>query len=40
MAQQMGGDSDLAAQNILITTVASIFTIFMWVSLFSHLKLI
>ncbi|MDR1060447.1 MAG: AEC family transporter, partial [Clostridiales bacterium] len=39
MAQQMGGDSDLAAQNILITTVASIFTIFMWVSLFSHLKL-
>jgi predicted permease len=37
MAQQMGGDGDLAAQNILITTVASVFTIFMWVSLFSAL---
>jgi predicted permease len=40
MAQQMGGDSELAAQNILITTAASVLTIFMWVSLFSHLKLI
>ncbi|MDR3121827.1 MAG: AEC family transporter [Clostridiales bacterium] len=36
MAQQMGGDSELAGQNLLITTVASVFTIFLWVSVLNH----
>jgi predicted permease len=40
MAQQMGGDSELAGQNLLITTVFSIFTIFIWVSLLNYFSFI
>ena len=40
MSQQMGADSDLAGQNLLITTVFSILTIFMWVSLLNRLAFI
>ena len=40
MAHQMGGDSEFAGQTVLLTTVASVFTIFMWVSAFNYLGLI
>jgi predicted permease len=40
MVQQMGGDSELAAQNILFTTIFSAFTIFMWISVLNFLGLI
>jgi predicted permease len=31
MADQMGGDGELAAQIIVVTTAASVFTLFLWV---------
>ena len=40
MAKQMSGDDELAGQNLLFTTVFSIFTIFMWVSLLNNFALI
>ena len=40
MAQQMGADSELAGQNLLLTTVFSVFTIFLWVSLLNHFAFI
>ncbi|MCL2060690.1 MAG: AEC family transporter [Oscillospiraceae bacterium] len=40
MAQQMGADSELAGQNLLLTTVLSVFTIFIWVSLLNYFALI
>jgi predicted permease len=40
MAQQMGGDAELAAQHVLITTVASIFTIFATITLLDYLGLL
>ena len=36
MAQQMGGDSEFAGQVVLLTTTASIFTIFLWVSALNY----
>ena len=40
MARQMDADSELAGQHLLITTVFSIFTIFMWVSLLNYFSYI
>ena len=40
MAQLMGADSELAGQNLLTTTVLSVFTIFMWVWLLNHFAFI
>ena len=40
MAQQMGADSELAGQNLVFSTVFSIFTIFIWVSLLNHFSFI
>ena len=40
MAQQMGADSELAGQNLLLTTVFSVFTIFALVSLLNYFAFI
>ena len=40
MAQQMGGDSEFAGQIVLLTTAASVFTIFMWVSALNYFGLV
>ncbi len=40
MAQQMGGDSDLACQLVMFGTVASILTMFLWVFTFVSLGFI
>ena len=39
MAAQMDGDGDLAAQMVMLTTVASAFTIFLMVFLFKSLNI-
>lgn len=39
MAQQMGGDSELAGQLVVYTSVFSIFTTFFWIVLLKSLKL-
>ncbi len=40
MAQNMGGDGELAAQLVAITTVASVFTLFLWIFVMSSTGLI
>ncbi|MCI8336664.1 MAG: AEC family transporter [Peptococcaceae bacterium] len=40
MAQQMGGDSDLAGQIVVFTSMLSAFTIFLWIFLISQLGLL
>ncbi len=40
MAQQMGGDDELAGQLVMFGTVASIFTVFMWIFISINLGLI
>lgn len=40
MAQQMGGDGELAGQIVVIGSITSIFTIFMWVSALSSMGLL
>ena len=40
MAEQMGGDSELAGQLVIFTTAFSIFTLFTWVFLLKHFALI
>lgn len=40
MAQQMGGDSDLAGQIVVFTSLFSVLSIFIWVFLVSHLGLL
>ena len=37
MAQQLGGDSELAGSAVVVSTAASFFTLFLWVTLFKHL---
>lgn len=39
MAQQMGGDSELAGQLVVYTSVFSIFTIFLWIAVLKSLAL-
>ena len=40
MAQNMGGDGELAAQLVAISTVASVFTLFLWIFVMSSTGLI
>lgn len=40
MAQNMGGDGELAGQFVVLSTVASVLTIFLWVYLFTSIGLI
>lgn len=40
MAEQMGADDALAGQLVAVGTVISLFTVFLWVSAMSGLKLI
>ena len=40
MAQQMNSDSEFTSQNILLTTVLSIFTVFIMIAVLSHFSLI
>lgn len=40
MAQNMGGDGDLAGELVVMTTLASIFTLFGWIVLLKCVKLI
>lgn len=40
MAQNMGGDGELAGQFVVISTAASIFTIFLWVLFFKSMGMI
>ena len=40
MAQQMGGDSELAGQLVVFSTIASIFTLFLWIFALKQLALI
>ena len=40
MAQQMGGDDELACQLVMFGTVASIFTMFIWIFIIMQLRLI
>ena len=37
MAQQLGGDSQLAGSAVVVSTAASFFTLFIWVTLFKQL---
>ena len=37
MAQQLGGDSQLAGSEVVLSTAASFFTLFLWISLFKQL---
>ena len=37
MAQQLGGDSQLAGSAVVVSTVLSFFTLFLWVTLFKQL---
>lgn len=37
MAQQLGGDSQLAGSEVVVSTAASFFTLFFWISLFKQL---
>ncbi len=37
MAQQLGGDSDLAGSAVVVSTAASFFTLFLWITLFKQL---
>lgn len=39
MAQQMGGDENLSAQTIVISSVACLFTLFLWIFSLSYLGL-
>ena len=39
MAQQMGGDSDLAGQLVVYTSIFSIFTMFLWIVVLKSLCL-
>lgn len=40
MAQNMGGDGELAGQFVVVSTAASVFTIFLWVFLFKSIGII
>jgi predicted permease len=40
MAQNMGGDGKLAGQFVVISTVASVVTIFFWIFLLRSMQLI
>ena len=40
MAQNMGGDGELAGQFVVVSTAASIATIFLWVLLFKSMGMI
>lgn len=40
MAMNMGGDGELAGQFVFISTVASIFTLFIWIFCMSSLRLL
>ena len=40
MAQNMGGDGELAGQFVVLSTAASVVTIFLWVYLFTNIGLI
>lgn len=40
MAQQMGGDDDLAGGQVVFTTVFSILTVFLWIFIFKSLGLL
>ena len=37
MAQQLGGDSELAGSAVVVSTAESFFTLFLWISLFKQL---
>lgn len=37
MAQQLGGDSQLAGSTVVVSTAASFFTLFVWITLFKQL---
>ena len=37
MAQNMGGDGELAGQLVVLSTAASVITIFLWVFLFTSI---
>ena len=37
MAQQLGGDSELAGSAVVVSTAASFFTLFVWITLFKQL---
>ena len=37
MAQQLGGDSQLAGSAVVVSTAASFFTLFVWITLFKQL---
>ena len=37
MAQQLGGDSDLAGSAVVVSTAGSFFTLFLWITLFKQL---
>ena len=37
MTQQLGGDSQLAGSEVVLSTAASFFTLFLWISLFKQL---
>lgn len=37
MAQQMGGDAELAGDIVVVTSAVSILTMFLWVFLFKSL---
>ena len=37
MAQQMGGDKDLASEIVVFSTALSLITLFGWIFLFLHL---
>ena len=37
MAQQLGGDSELAGSAVVISTAGSLFTLFLWITLFKQL---
>ena len=40
MAQNMGGDGELAGQFVVLSTAASVVTIFLWVYLFTNIGFI
>ena len=40
MAVAMGADGELAGQAVVFTTLFSLFTIFLWILLFSSLALL
>ena len=37
MAQQLGGDSELAGSAVVVSTAGSFFTLFLWITLFKQL---